>query len=292
MGRPRKDVSAARGADALGAVPEALWREFVELGLVPYEARTLVALLAFGAGKAPDIAHRAGVPRTSMYLTLDALCIKGLAERLPGGGPAMWTAPGQEEVLQRLHAAQAERLRAHETRIERVREMLVETLPSSPSVPLPSVHVIRRAAQVKRIYDAMLRGATSELVMFTRPPYVSGEVNPVVIETLARGVRARVLYQAGHLDDPAAQGWLAAYHDAGVEARLVDDMPLKLVVVDHREALVAMADPVGADSGYPTTLHVEHPGYAALHANAFEQCWTGARPYVPSGSTRDVAAST
>ena len=289
MGRPRKDVSAARSADAVGAVPESLWREFVELGLVPYEARALVALLAFGAGKAPEIAQLAGVPRTSMYLTLEALCTKGLAERLPGDGPTMWAAPGGDEVLDRLRAAQAERLRAHEARIERVREMLVESLPSSPAAPLPYVHVVRRAAQVKRIYDAMLRNAQSELVMFTRPPYVSMAVNPVVLDTLARGVRARVLYQADKVGEPAAQGWLRAYHDAGVEARLVADMPLKLVVVDRREALVAMADPALAQD-YPTTLHVEHAGYAALHANAFEQSWAEAQPFVPSPAAEEDVA--
>ena len=286
MGRPRKDVSAARAVDTSGAVPEALWREFVELGLVPYEARALVALLACGVAKAPDIAQLAGVPRTSMYQILEALSVKGLAERMPGGGPAMWAAPGRDEVLERLRAAQAERLRAHEIRIERVREMLAESLPSSPAVPLPYVHVVRRPAQVKRIYDAMLKGAQSELVMITRPPYVTRLVNPVVLDTLTRGVRARVLYEAAHVADPDAQGWLAAYHDAGVEARVVAELPLKLSVVDRREALVAMADPVLPDGGYPTTLHVEHAGYAALHANAFEQSWADAQPYAPVSAVR------
>lgn len=89
---------------------------------------------------------------------------------------------------------------------------------------MPYVHILAKAAQVQQVWDEMLRGAKSELVMFTRPPYLSTEVNPLVIATLARGVRARVLDQADSVDDPGAQTWLRAYHQAGVEAGAVEEL--------------------------------------------------------------------
>lgn len=266
-----------------GPLPEALPRELAELGLSPYEARILLALLQLGSATTLQLARLSRVPRTSTYQVLEELSAKRLAERLPGGGPAVWASPGLDDVLERLDATQEERLRQHRSRSARVREMLVELLPESPSVALPYVHFLHGAVQVKRVYEQMLGEATCELVMFTRPPYTwaLGKPNPVVLETLTRGIRARVLYQASQWADPAAEAFRAemqAYHDAGVEARLAEDLPIKLTVVDRRVTLIVMTDPVSVESGYPTTLHVEHPGFSAVQADAFEQRWAAARP--------------
>ena len=78
-----------------------------------------------------------------------------------------------------------------------------------------------------------------------------------------------------------AEGFRAAiarYHDAGVEGRLVEELPIKLAIADRRTALLAMTDPVLPDIGFPTTLLVEHPGFATLQAEAFERLWETAKP--------------
>ncbi|MGH9153486.1 MAG: hypothetical protein ACRD03_14040, partial [Acidimicrobiales bacterium] len=48
---------------------------------------------------------------------------------------------------------------------------------------------------------------------------------------------------------------------------------------DRRMALVAMTLEEVAEDGYPLTLWIEHPGYAAIHADAFEQRWASAAPF-------------
>lgn len=271
-------------------VPEAVRKAVEELGLSPYESRVLLGLFRLGSANSIQLAKVSGVPRTAVYPVLEGLGAKGLAVRLPVEGPAQWASPGRDEVLEQLDAALVaasdQRLREHRARAAQVRELLKETFPETPSVALPFVHQLHGAGRVRSVYDALLTGAETEVLMFTRPPfaYTSGpaNVNQAVLAMLGRGIPTRVLYQQEQIDDPGTAGFRAemeAYHDAGVEARVVEELPIKVVVVDRRAVLLGMADPVAPEAGYPTTLLIEHPGCARVQALAFEQLWADGVPY-------------
>lgn len=274
-----------------GPIPDSLVREFEQLDLSPYEARVLLALLRLGAANTAQLARHSRVPRTSTYQVLEELNHKGLAQRLSVDGPAMWASPGREEVFHRLDAAQEAKLHRHLERTARLREVVAQTFPEVPSAAGPYVHVIQGAAQVSSMYDRLLADAENELLVFNRPPYsvAPDVVNDAVVEALERGVSTKVLYQSDQWYSAAAAGFRAAmavYHRAGVEARLVRELPIKLAVADRSVALLAMTDPVLPEEGFPTTLLVEHPGFAALQADAFEERWRTAQPLV------DTAADT
>jgi sugar-specific transcriptional regulator TrmB len=266
-----------------GPIPESLLRDFEELDLSPYEARVLLALLRLGSANTAQLARHSGVPRTSTYQVLEELNRKGLAQRVSVEGPAVWASPGREEVFDRLDAAQEERLRQHRARTARLRDVLAQTFPETPDAAAPYVHVLQGASQVSTIYDKLLADVEQELLVFNRPPYSfpPDQVNQAVLDALERGVRSRVLYQGPQWVDPSAHGFrmaMAVYHDAGVDARLVDELPIKLAVADRRVALLAMTDPVLPEVGFPTTLLVEHPGFASLQAEAFDRLWESAKP--------------
>lgn len=275
---------------ALGPVPDVLRRAIEELGLTPYEARVLLALFRLGSANSIQLAKVSGVPRTAVYPVLDQLGGKGLAVRLPHDGPAQWASPGRDEVLRRLDAdlsaAMEARLAEHRAQATKVRKLLEESFPEAPSVALPFVHQLQGAQRVREAYDRLLAEAQHEVLMFTRPPfaYRSGleNVNPAVLELCSRNVPCRVLYQREQVEGEAFAGFreeMEAYHEAGVEARVADELPIKLVVVDERATLVGMNDPVAPEVGYPTTLLIEHPGYSRIKAAAFGQLWAGAVPY-------------
>jgi sugar-specific transcriptional regulator TrmB len=273
------------GPDALissGPIPESLLHEFEQLDLSPYEARVLLALLRLGSANTAHLARHSGVPRTSTYQVLEELNRKGLAQRMSVEGPAVWASPGRDEVFDRLDAAQEERLRQHRARTANLRDVLARTFPEAPEAAGPYVHVIQGASQVSTIYERLLAEAQEELLVFNRPPYSfpRDEVNDAVLDALRRGVKARALYQDPQWNDPEAEPFrraMARYH-AAVEGRLVDDLPIKLALADRKLALLAMTDPVLPEVGFPTTLLVEHPGFAALQAEAFERLWATATP--------------
>lgn len=273
---------------AAGAVPsgkhvDKMRQEFEQLGLSGPEARVLTALLYCGTGSAGTIAAAADIPRPNVYPVLDTLVAKGVADVL-AGKVAKWTTPGPARVLERLCDIQRERLSDCERRAEQMGELLAKVLPGDDGAPRPYVHLLADAAQVKRTYDELLAKSEFELLMFTRPPYAVplGRPNPAVIEALARRVVMRVLYPKSQVEDPEADAWraeMAAYHDAGVEGRVVDELPIKLSIFDRKTVLVAMSDVSGHESGYPAFLLVEHHGYAAVQVTAFEQYWARSRRY-------------
>jgi len=265
------------------APPEALLREFEELELSPYEARILLTLLRLGAANSAQLARHSGVPRTSTYQVMEELNRKGLAQRLSVEGPATWASPGRDDVLNRLDALHEERLRQQLARTARLRELLAKALPDEPSLTGPYVHVLQGAAQVSGMYDRLLAKADAELLVFNRPPYSQepSRVNPAVLQALGRGVAARALYETEQWNDAGSATFRAAmdeYHQAGVQARLIEVLPIKLAVADRKVALLAMTDPVLPEIGFPTTLLVEHPGFAANQAAGFDHLWERAQP--------------
>ncbi|HUP70496.1 MAG TPA: helix-turn-helix domain-containing protein [Acidimicrobiales bacterium] len=304
---------------ALLAIEE-LQRDFEDFGLTGSEARVLLALLQAGSANSLQLARVCNVSRTNIYRLLDGLTRRRLVQRVPGDGPARWASPGREQLLDRLQVDQEERLQAmqveqeerlaalhadHErrvrdlkhrhdqrvrdlgSRVEKTRELLTEVVSKHGPSPLLQVHLIPNARQLKLSYEQLLAGLRSELLVFVRPPYSwsAGTVNPAIIEALARRVEARVLYEAAQLGDPEAEGFrkeIDAYHRAGVEARIVDHLPIKLAVFDRKIALIALMENTSAP--YPTFLLVEHEGFASFLAEAFDQRWSAARVYRADGS--------
>lgn len=270
-------------------------RNFEELGLNLNEARVLVALFESGRASPPELARRADIHRTTVYPVLQELSRRGLARQVAGEQPT-WTAVGREEALDRLRAAQEERLRGLRARVEETRAML-EDLEPVPAAALP-VQFVHSAARTRALYEELVGEATSELVVCNRPPYSwsKGESNAAVLDAMGRGLAARALYQAEEIYAPEAEAFRRAHEEymtAGVELRVVEHLPLKLAVFDRAVALLAIPDPAGGDDGYPTVLLVEDPGFASMLAASFDHLWQGAKPYSPlaAGARAPVEAA-
>ena len=151
--------------------------DFEAFGLSGYEARVLVALLRVGVATPAQLARLSGVHRTSAYPVLEELAAKGLADVRPGK-TAVWASPGTEEVLARLSAIQEERLRGLQARLDQTRAALSRLVPDAPIATMPDAQIIRGAAQVRRIYERLLRSAVSEVLVFNRPPIPGRPAEP------------------------------------------------------------------------------------------------------------------
>lgn len=265
---------------------KALGRELGELGLTSNEARILLALFQLGSANTVQLARVAGLQRTSVYPVLDALAGRGLVDRLPDDGPAVWATPGLEEVFERLNLSLEEQLNEQLARSSRVRDAIARTVAVEAPPVLPYVRLIPEAGQAKRAFEQLMDGAESEVLMFTRPPYSwdPGQPNPSVVDMLRRGVATRVLYQVGDIKDvdaEAVRSEILEYHRLGVEGRLVNQLPMKLAVVDRKRTLLAMTGPALGRGEFPTALLIDDPGCATVNAAAFEYLWGSAEPYVP-----------
>jgi sugar-specific transcriptional regulator TrmB/DNA-binding CsgD family transcriptional regulator len=145
-----------------------------------------------------------------------------------------------------------------------------------------------RAATATRIRD-LLGSARKEVVGIDSPPYVapsSAYVSDAELDLLRRGVRFRSLYASAVLDEPALVArihWMVEY---GEEARVLPQVPMKLLVVDRETAVVLLT----GEEAAPETLSVVAARSAltdGLQA-MFEQLWSHASP-VRFGSGRHGA---
>jgi len=103
------------------------------LGLRPYEAQVLLALVREGTADSAALARLSGVSRTSIYQVMEGLTAQGLAEEVPSHGPATWLCRGWDAVLDRMDAMREEEHRSHRVQTAKLRRDLAQHLPSEPA---------------------------------------------------------------------------------------------------------------------------------------------------------------
>lgn len=297
MERPKKRRPSRQGANAGGravkVIPhQTLARVFEEMGLGSYEARVLAALVSVGSATAGQLAKLCGVTRPNVYPALDSLSSKALVEA-HHGKVTEWVSPGREEVVKRLVQVQEERLQAAQSAVEaRAEEALAIVAKMGAESPAPSrayLQILRNDFDLSDLYFRCFEEATDEVLVFNRGPYPGKiEVPQPILAALARGVRARALYEAAELDDPRFESFRAvtsAFHDAGVECRVVEELPISMAVFDRKVVLFTLGDPVVPETGFDTNVAADHPRFADFCADGFDQLWATARPYEPSDAS-------
>jgi sugar-specific transcriptional regulator TrmB len=246
----------------------------VNLGLTRYEANAYVALTRRERATGAEVARLAGLPRQRIYDVLDGLVRRGLASLEPGR-PARYRATAPDEAVATL-------LGDHRASLERLERDAVQAVAlltpayrdgRTASDPLAYIEVLREAGSIAKRFAELQAAAAREILVFTKPPYaVEPPENVAGRQLLERGVRARSVYERSVYEDAAVVDAVRAFVAAGEEARVVDELPLKLVVIDERVSLFTMEDPVAGPTDL-TIMIVEHPRLARLLKLAFEHAW-------------------
>ena len=246
----------------------------VDLGLTGYEASAYLALTKRGRATGAEVARLASLPRQRIYDVLDGLVTRGLASVEPGR-PARYQAVAPEEAVGSLLAAQ----RAELERLEREAAQAIARLTPAyragreENDPLDYIEVLREPAAIGKRFSELEAAVEREILVFTRPPYAIEPADNVAgLELLARGVEARSVYERSLYDDEAQVAAVRHFVERGEQARVVNELPLKLVLIDERIALFTMEDPVAGIPGL-TIMIVEHPSFARMLKFAFERVW-------------------
>jgi sugar-specific transcriptional regulator TrmB len=246
----------------------------VDLGLTGYEAGAYLALTRRGRATGAEVARLAGLPRQRIYDVLDGLVARGIAAVEPGR-PAQYTARPPEEVVSGLLASHREQL----ARLERqAAEAVARLTPAfragrDENDPLNYIEILRDPAAIGRRFAELESTVEREILVFTKPPYaIEPADNLAGLQLLQRGIDARSVYERSLYENEAQVVAVRQFVAAGERARVVDELPLKLVVIDERLALFTMEDPVAGDPGL-TIMAVEHQALARLLKLAFERVW-------------------
>lgn len=257
------------------------WQRLQETGLNAYEARSYLVLVGHPRFKALELATRAHVPRQKIYEVLDSLTEKGFAQVVqektklfsavePGLAIPAYLSRKRKLIEQQL----AEQCRSAAALIDDLSNAYSEGQGGRGT--LDFLRIVNDPAQTATQYRRMLAEVQSEYMEFSRPPYAVDPLDEQLVkQARARGVRCRLLLQAGSLDEPHRQR-LEEYEHAGVEVRLADSLPLKLALFDCRVGLIALLDPVITCPTWTSVLF-DHAGLGEAMKGLFEDRWRRAQ---------------
>ena len=276
------------------------------LGLSPAEEAVYTALLARPTASAQDLARQAGLEKGDTAHILHDLTARGLVAVDAGAGsgasapvgcgagdgsttryrltpPSVALAPLLVEQRNALHRA------------ETAFSMLTEQYRSTAAHPAGSVmEVVVGVEQVAHRFHQLQRGAQRELLVFLvgEPIAVPREdADMSESSALDRGVDFRVVAAKDYLDGPDVGRDVREAIAAGLELRLVDSLPLKMVVSDRERAMVPLD--LEDSGGEPSAIVVHRSGLLTALVHLFEKEWAQARPLystatgVRAGSTAD-----
>ena len=222
--------------------------QLTRLGLTTYEAKAYLALVRRDSSTAAQVARLAGVPRQRIYDVLATLVEKGLASTRPGQ-VVKYAAIAPELALERLVSDERQRLADLEAETQALIEELSPAFHEGQeeSNPLEYIEVLRDRRAINERFDELQAGIKREILVFTKPPYATPAQENVEGLNVAQTHKARSVYEFSAFDDPAFVEGVRRFVEVGEEARFVEALPLKLVIIDESIVMFGMEDPVAGN---------------------------------------------
>ncbi len=269
---------------------EQLIRTLSDLGLTNYEARVYLALTRRGTSTAAETQRVAGIPRQRIYDVLSSLVTRGLAAARPGQ-VTKYVAMPPAGAIERLVSDHRQRLE----RLERESRVLAESLAPAfdearaHTDPLDYIEVLRDRRAINQRFGELQAAIEREILVFTKPPYATPPEENVEGLEVTQTHEVYSVYELSIFDDPENVEGVRRFLEAGEQARFVESLPLKLVIIDERIVLFGMEDPVAAGPAL-TMLVVEHPSLASVLKIAFMDVWKSGLTFAQAERLRAGAA--
>lgn len=249
------------------------------VGLSDLEERIYRVLLTEPRSTIAEVARASG---ESDHARVEEECTsleaKGLVGRVPGG---LFIATRPDVALEALVLQRQEEL--ERVRLEAAR--LLEDFRGATRLTSPAelVEIVTGREAVHQRFGQLQAGTKSELLIFDKPPYTAPpRVNETEIELLRNGVTCRSLYARAALELENASFILEKMMAAGEKARVLPELPMKMVVADRRLAIVPLTlDVPGMQEG---ALLLHPSALLSALTTLFDTLWDRATPIGPEGS--------
>jgi sugar-specific transcriptional regulator TrmB len=262
-------------------------RDLAELGLPLTEARAYVALVQGPPVTAADLATRAGIARPKVYEALQRLEGNGFCQSIATDSATLFRAIAPADaVAQWVRHRDQERLLQGE-RDASIGQRLVERLPAPADVageddPFAFLEPVFGRTRTSQAFADLIDRAEHSIDNMTQPPFLQAKRRWNVGEcaALQRGVRLRTLFTSESVED--AERWQPLVAGGG-QVRVAPAIPMKLLVRDGVEAMIALRDLDTGEQGVGNVI-IRHPDLVSALCLLFEAAWSGARELrAPSG---------
>jgi HTH-type transcriptional regulator, sugar sensing transcriptional regulator len=289
-----------------------------QLGFSEYEAKCYLALLERDSLSVGEISKLAGIPRTNAYESLERLMAKGIITTVAGqmkryAASDPWSL--RERSLQSINNIWEGEIEDLDKRRKELNEKKISAQDALGKIieevdlrfkrsrangsPLEYLEIFKDPNQIHHKFIQLCSKAASEIAMFTKPPYAAptkkliDEQESCQLAAIKRGVRIRSIYEI-----PSQEAEHAIFTESipefvknGEEARVIEDLPIKLAVFDQKIVIYVMEDPVLGKLSV-TTIVAENSALAKSFLVLFEHYWDRARDYyVIDGRKIDLSTS-
>lgn len=241
------------------------------LGLPGREALLYLELLERGPVPAPRLAHHVGVHRVHLYRLLDRMQSKGVVE-LSAERPRRYSAASLSSLGQSWIRNQRRQLAADTALIQ----WLIVALQPSAVGSYPRFQIYRTRTGWQARLQEMIQRAEREIAASVRlgDRLDSEPVWKRLRRTGRPRLQVRLLLdrRPGEWARPRAEPKTEAF-----EARVLSHDALRGIIVDRREALAFLRDPLDPD-GRPTAAWSNDPGFVESQRLVFQSLWNSAPP--------------
>jgi DNA-binding CsgD family transcriptional regulator len=245
----------------------------------PPAVRVLEYLVARDGADESEIAQAMGLEPDELRRALATLEGDGLAVRLPVAPGVLadgrWAALPPRSVLTTLLARRRLEVALWELHADGLERAYQRSTGQAAETGL--VETVVGAHQVGALYWHLMETATHEVLHLARPPYL--QPTPELLDQVERpamspAVELRSVYESATFTDPVSLETALGGLTTGADLRLSPQVPLKLVVVDQK---VAMLPAAGDDAG-GASLVVHAPAIVGALVELFERVWDAAMP--------------
>lgn len=245
------------------------------LGLTEYELRVYLGILRHPGSRIPEVARRSGVPQPKVYATVKRLLERGLCESELGPVNTYTALPPQVGLGPMLEDLRHRTAEADEvvSRLEREYEEPADSIGAREG----RIKVFQGRQANRRNYRDLISKAEETIVMISRLPLIVEDDDDVLDQALHRGVQVRILGEAPADFDWSSDEVYKRQVDLGVEARSLENAPMRLGIFDSRISILPMDDPAGGERGL-LMLEVRNEGLSRSLLAVFDTFWEKATP--------------
>ena len=242
------------------------------LGLSPIEEEIYLTLLRTPHLPFGDLAVELGRGQQSVRTAVANLEGLGFVTRL-AGSPTRLVASHPEVAVNALVERRTDEL----AQAQAIASELAAQVPAEVRArPDELVEIVSGRAAVAARFVQLEQGITDELLVLDRPPYAQDASRTNAPETvlLDRGVSVRGIYAPEAFEIPGGFEQARLSVEAGEQARVHADLPMKLAIGDRAVALL----PMTLDGVVDSALVIRAPMVVSALVRLFDALWEQACP--------------
>ncbi len=254
----------------------------IDFGLPMREAKVYTTLFRKKDFTASEIQQLVNIPRTKVYEVLHQLINKGLCIEKRIGRSKKYEAMNPGSVFEKLLKKHREEVTEKENIANKVLKILspIYKQREEKDNPLEYIEVIKYRQQIHEKWVSYLELTKKEVLAFTKSPYTASfnVDNDKEIEALKRGVKFKGIYEYKDVVKQELVDVISLWVSAGEEARVIKELPMKMVIFDERITMFALNDPISLKPSI-TTMIINHPSFAKALKYVFESIWEKSMPF-------------